>query len=135
AQRVELHRRVWHPSRVTLQSYTEMRQVVGYDPELDLVMEAPDGTFAAYCVCWIDQQNGLGLFEPVGTHPDFRQQGLGKALLTEGLRRLHARGAGTALVTTGGSNAAARRLYEGVGFSVLHHSHDFVREIHPPKLA
>lgn len=127
--RVNLHRSVWHPSRVTLDAYQRMRGIPGYDPELDLVVEAADGTLAAYCICWLDQANYLGLFEPVGTEQAFRQQGLGKAVIGEGLRRLYARGARTALVATYGTNQAAVRLYESAGFQVRYHSYDFRKEI------
>jgi ribosomal protein S18 acetylase RimI-like enzyme len=34
------------------------------------------------------------MFEPVGTHPDFQGQGLGKAVMTEGLRRMQAAACG-----------------------------------------
>ncbi len=127
--RVNLHRTVWHPSRVTLDAYLRMREISDYDPELDLVVEAADGTLAAYCICWLDQENRLGLFEPVGTDPAFRQQGLGKAVIGEGLRRLYPRGARTALVASVGGNQAALRLYESAGFQVRRHSHDFRKEI------
>ena len=46
-----------------------------YRSDLDCVVEAPDGTFAAYVLCWYDEDNGVGEFEPVGTHPDYRRRG------------------------------------------------------------
>jgi len=117
--RVELHREVWHPSRVTLEAYRRLRSAPVYLPELDLVAVAPDGEFAAYCICWLDSQNRVGEFEPVGTRPAFRGQGIGKVVMLEGLRRLRALGAETALVVSWGANEAARRLYEAVGFQIL----------------
>ena len=50
----------------------------GYDPELDLVIVASDGTLAAGCLCWLDARNQVGLFEPVGTRPAYRRRGLGQ---------------------------------------------------------
>jgi mycothiol synthase len=90
----------------------------GYERDLDLVAAAPDGRFGAYCVCWMDPANGVGEFEPVGARPDFRGRGLAKAVVSEGFRRMKARGAHTALVCFEEDNAAARRLYESVGFDV-----------------
>jgi ribosomal protein S18 acetylase RimI-like enzyme len=60
--------------------------------------------------------NKVGLFEPVGTHPDFQRKGLGKALLTEALRRMKAEGMETAIVSTYVDSPAANRIYESVGF-------------------
>lgn len=126
AQRVELHREVWRPSRVTVESYRVIRHAPIYRPELDLVAVAPDGTFAAYCTCWLDTQNLSGEFEPVGTRPAFRRLGLANAVLQEGCRRMQTLGARQATVYTGAQDAppkfnavAARRLYESAGFSVV----------------
>jgi ribosomal protein S18 acetylase RimI-like enzyme len=118
-ERVETHREVWHPSKVTLDAYRRLRQAPGYIPELDLVVVAPDGGFAAYCICWLDPVNRSGEFEPVGTRPAFRGQGLGKGLMYEGLRRLQAHGAQTAIVYAEGNNAASTGLYRSVGFEPI----------------
>jgi GNAT superfamily N-acetyltransferase len=118
-ERVETHREVWHPSRVTLEAYRRLRQAPGYIPELDLVVVAPDGGFAAYCICWLDRVNRIGEFEPVGTRPAYRGQRLGTAVMLEGLRRLQAHGAQTAIVYSEGNNAASNKLYESVGFQPI----------------
>lgn len=117
-ERVELHREVWHPSRVTLDAYQRMRTIPGYDPSLDLVAVAPDGTFAAYCICWLDKANQYGEFEPVGTRAAYRGRGIGKAVMLEGLRRLQERRATRAFVVSLAHNVASRRLYESVGFVI-----------------
>jgi len=117
-QRVALHREVWHPSKVTLESYRRLRTIAGYMPELDLVAVSPEGTFASYCICWLDPVSKIGEFEPVGTRSTYRGKGLGKAVMLEGLRRLKASGMQTAIVYSGGSNQASRKLYESVGFEV-----------------
>ena len=66
----------------------------------------------------MDAANGVGELEPVGQRPGFRRRGLARAIVLEGLRRMKARGARTALVCFDGDNAPARRLYESVGFEV-----------------
>ena len=108
--------RVAHKSAATEERYKEFMRAPGYDLELDLVAEAPDGRFGAYCNCWMDHANGVGELEPVGTRPGFRRRGLAKAVVLEGLRRMKVHGAHTALVCFEGDNAPARRLYESVGF-------------------
>ncbi len=118
-RRVNLHREVWSPSRVTLAAYEKLRETPGYDPNLDLVALEPGGAFAAYCICWYDPHSRTGLFEPVGTHPAHRRMGLGRAVVAEGLRRLRSLGATSALVTCAHGNEAALRLYEDAGFEVV----------------
>lgn len=117
-ERVETHREVWYPSRVTLEAYGRMRAIPGYNADLDIVAVTPDGTFAGYCICWLDRVNRYGEFEPVGTRPAHRGRGIGKAVLNEGLRRLHNLGAERAFVVSVASNVASKRLYESVGFIV-----------------
>lgn len=116
--RVELHREVWHPSKVTLDAYRRLRAAQGYLSDLDLVAVAPDGTLAAYCICWLDPHNRIGEFEPVGTRAAFRGQGIGRALIQAGLHQLHQHGAQRAVVYTFASNAAAAALYRSTGFTV-----------------
>ena len=117
--RVEIHRDVWHPSRVTLEAYQRLRTAPGYDPRLDLVAVAPDGTFGSYCICWFDPESRTGLFEPLGTRTMYRGKGLGKSVMYEGLRRLRELGAHTAFVIALHDNEAARSLYESVGFQTV----------------
>jgi ribosomal protein S18 acetylase RimI-like enzyme len=127
--RVDLHREVWQPSRSTLEAYRWLRAAPGYRPELDLVAVAPDGTFASYCICWLDPVNKIGLFEPVGTRPAYRRQGLSTAVIIEGLRRLQAYGARTAFVSTGAQNDPAIKLYESTGFRIVSREYRYSRKL------
>lgn len=128
-QRVDIHREVWHPSKVTLEAYRRMRGIAGYTPECDFVAVAPDGTFASYCICWLDTVNHIGEFEPVGTRPAFRGQGIGKALMLHALRCLQAQGMHTAIVCAIGSNEPAWQLYESVGFQTYNRSFDYTKAL------
>ena len=87
-----------------------------YQPGLDLVTVSPEGRFASFCILWSDPVNHVGLFEPVGTHPDFQGRGLGKAVLSYGLHRLHDLGMTHASVCVETDNLPAIRLYESLGF-------------------
>ena len=89
-----------------------------YDGECHLFVRAPDGRGAAVCSIWYDEANGVGLFEPVATHPEFQRRGLGKAVMAEGLRRLQARGMRRAILGTDPSNEPAKALYRAMGFAV-----------------
>jgi len=117
-KRVALHRAVWAPSRLTEERYRRVTSAWPYRADLDCVVEAPDGSFAAYVLCWLDEENGVGEFEPVGTDPDYRRRGLGAAVCRYGLRRLQEEGARSAIVYGGGrdEDQRSRALYESIGF-------------------
>jgi len=115
-QRVEVHLAAFAPSRMTAAKHRAVMRAPTYCSDLDLIVTAPDERFAAFCIVWFDEANGLGVFEPVGCHPDFQRRGLAKAVMTEGLRRLHGLGATTACVLNWHNEVAPAKLYDGLGF-------------------
>ena len=96
--------------------YLKVMGAPGFDIERELVVVAPDGRFAAFLIYWIDPVSRSGLFEPVGCHPDFQRRGLTQALLYEGMRRMVAGGATTAIVKHLTDNPTSTALYASVGF-------------------
>jgi ribosomal protein S18 acetylase RimI-like enzyme len=131
-ERVDLHRdawSVWGPSGFSVELYRKVRVAPLYDPELDVVLEAPDGRLVSYCICWADQASGVGLFEPVGTRPGCARRGLGKATILEGLRRLRARGMRTATVGTASVNEGAAALYRSAGFELVEMEHMYTKAL------
>lgn len=127
--RVEIHRVVWHPSRVTEESFAVVRATWPYRDDLDCVTVAPDGSLAAYALAWYDDEMRVGEFEPVGVHPDHRRLGLGRAINLFAARRLRDAGADTALVACvdDPDNVGPLRLYRSVGFRELSYSVTFRR--------
>ena len=125
--RASAHREAFHPSRITDDGYARLIRMAEYDRDLDVVAVAPDGTIAAYAMGWVDRANQVGEFEPVGTRPVFRRKGLARAALLEGMSRMKARGAETALVSTGRSETSAIGLYESVGFKIMNKELNFTR--------
>ena len=118
-QRVAVHRDAFAPSRMTVAKHQAVMRAPTYRPELDLVVVAPDGSFAAFCIVWFDEANRIGVFEPVGCHSAHRRRGLGTAVLREGMRRLKALGAHTAEVNGLGGESGGTLLYEATGFREL----------------
>lgn len=92
--------------------YRNIQSAPLYRRDLDLVVIAPDGAIAAFCTIWFDDVTRSAYFEPVATVPDYQRRGLGRALLTEGMRRLKRMGATRAFV--GGHSPAANGLYQAV---------------------
>jgi ribosomal protein S18 acetylase RimI-like enzyme len=128
--RAGAQREVWQPwsvGHVSDDDYAGLLQLPGYHRDLDVVALAPDGVIAAYVNAWIDPVNWIGAFGPVGARPAYRRQGLTRAVLLEGLRRLQACGMDRVCVSTGESNTPARRLYESIGFRVANMSLDYVQ--------
>jgi ribosomal protein S18 acetylase RimI-like enzyme len=96
-------------------------QYQGYSPELDLVVTGPRGCLVAFCIGWIREMDGVlcGQIEPLGVHQAYRGQGLGKAILSEGLRRLYGMGVNNIFVETDLFRDTALTLYETLGFQVI----------------
>ncbi|HEX3916824.1 MAG TPA: GNAT family N-acetyltransferase [Caulobacteraceae bacterium] len=99
--------------------YRSLRGEPAYDTSLDLVIQASTGAFVSNCICWADDGSGIGLFEPVGTSSRFRGRGFGRAVVSEGLRRLQSRGMRWARVSTAHFNAPAIATYKSCGFNVV----------------
>ena len=100
--------------------------------EREIVVAAPDGRFAAFTNIWIDDVNRSLLFEPVGTHSDFRRMGIGKALMTYVLRRMQAEAGITCAYVCHeppDKNPASAALYASVGFKKLHDIYDYAKPV------
>jgi len=120
AQRGEPHRAyTYADGEIGANDYRPPMRLPDYQRELDLVTVTPDGTIAAYVNGRINPAGRIGDFGPVGTRPAYRRQGLARAALLEGLRRMKARGMERVCLSTRDTNTPARRLYESIGFRTV----------------
>lgn len=132
---VQLHRAAWGTEFMTVEYRLSMMHTPTYDPALDLVVVAPDGSLAAYCMCYInDDENALsgrkdGYTDPLATHPDHQRRGLAQALLLHGMALLKQRGMAYARLGTSGDNVAMRRAAEGVGFRVDRRTLHYAKQV------
>lgn len=117
--RVAVHLAAFAPSRLTEEKYRILVEGDPYRFDHDLVVEAPDGSLAAFALCWSDPAGSIGEFEPVGTHPDHQRRGLGRSLMRAGLRLLRRDGLRDAVVFSLRSNVASEALYRSAGFEVV----------------
>ncbi|RII91815.1 GNAT family N-acetyltransferase [Clavibacter californiensis] len=104
--KVDAHRRAWKPvelpftdgsgegidpdaeSRFDADGYAAMQTAAVYRRELDLVVEAPDGTLAGTCTAWLDPATGWAELEPLGIVPAHRRLGLAQTLALDVCRRV-----------------------------------------------
>jgi mycothiol synthase len=117
----------WNFYPVTVEQSDHWTSDPQYRPELDLVAIAPDGTFAGFCYCDIDQEENQakgqqeGWIDSLGTRRGFRRLGLARALLLSGLHRLQNAGMAIAKLGVDTENPnSAQNLYESVGFQKLY---------------
>lgn len=114
----------WNHHPLTVEDRLHWLSEASYRAEQDLIIVAPDGTFAAFCKCLINDEhnkrNGTneGYISLLGTRRGYRKLGLGRAILLAGLRRLKQDGVDIAqLGVDADSPTGATRLYESVGFA------------------
>ncbi len=129
--RMSAHRAAFAPSRMTTEKYERLMTLPHYRFDDDLVVEAPDRTLAAFAMAWWDPIARFGEYEPVGTHPDHRRRGLGRALLAHGLRRYRDLGAALVQVYSSTDNDASEGLYQAVGFRRRHYRRLYERRPDP----
>jgi mycothiol synthase len=106
--------------------YKNVQCVPIYRRDLDIVAVAPDGELAAFCTVWFDDITRIAVFEPVGTHPAHQKRGLGKAVMSEGLRR--AQKLGATLATVSSYSVGAHALYNSMGFTDVDLLEPWIRE-------
>ena len=123
AERAAAANSAYDITKHTAQTIQTLQKAPTYRPELDLVVVAPDGTFAAYCVVWFDAANRVCMLGPVGTRRAYWRRGLARAVVCEGLRQMAALKATLAHVDSD-LDEGPNRLYESVGFT------DFDRVYH-----
>lgn len=139
---IEAYVQLWRTAFGTEQMTVDYRRTImsapDYCPELDLVVVAPGGELAAFCVCQVFPDDGAraegsreGWTDPVGTHPAYQRLGLALALMFTGMRLLKARGIDTALMGTSSKNVAMRRTAEKAGFRFVSNTLWYSKEVPP----
>jgi len=104
-------------------SRARAQQTPNYRKDLNIVVAAPDGSYAAYAGIWYVPENKVAYVEPVATDPEFRRMGVGRAAVFEALRRTRELGAEVAWV---GSD---QEFYLDMGFEVVAHSTLWYRDV------
>lgn len=116
----ELHRAAFKSASMTPEWRARTLRMPKYRPELDLVISAPDGSLAAFCIGWLAPARSAAQIEPIGVHPRFQGRGLGRILFLEMLHRFQALGATYACVEPSSENLPMHRACQAVGFQQAH---------------
>jgi GNAT superfamily N-acetyltransferase len=118
---IEMHRAAWStvaPSSYRRELHDAVKQMPDFRSELVTIVLAPDGTPASYCIGWAEAMSSTLEIEPLGTHPDYRGQGLARAVVHEVTYRAWQSGMDRVLVWNDPQkNAAANRLYTSAGMT------------------
>ncbi len=97
-----------------------------YQSDIDFVVVSPDNQLVGFCTCWMWQ--GLGQIEPLGIHPEYQRQGLGRALERTALGALRNRGAKFAYIDHGSYNDRAIALSLQTGFKQINNAQRYCIE-------
>jgi len=126
----------WNYIPLTVSDRQHWMQDSSYQPDLDLIAVAPDGTLAAFCynLIHVHENEHLGRLEgwiaDLGTRRGFRRLGLGRAMLLTGLHALKAKGMDTAVLGVDSQNpSGALKLYQSVGFEQRYSFISFVKDV------
>ena len=113
----KVHRVLWRgfnhpgePPEEGIEWRRKMQSAPNFRRDLNIVVEAPDGSFVSYCGMWYEESNEIAYVEPVATDPDYRRMGLGTAAVLEGIRRCGELGATVAF------DGAVQTFYTAMGF-------------------
>lgn len=117
-RRLHVHRAAWKPSdlpftddtldtispdaesRMNAEKFHKMQGSPLYRRDLDLVIEAPDGSLAGSCTAWLDPSSGWVEMEPLGIVPEHRRRGLAQVLALDVCRRAAGLGAREVFINT-----------------------------------
>ncbi|NHJ05406.1 MAG: GNAT family N-acetyltransferase [Candidatus Heimdallarchaeota archaeon] len=118
-----------HCNKMTRSLAEKYSKASFYKANLDLVVVAPKGDFAAFCTMRFDSKSKIAELEPMGTHLEHRRKGLGKALIYEALKRVKKYQPSLICVSSAASTKAADALYNSLGFEKIDDITLWVKEL------
>lgn len=126
---VDMHRAAFDSDKMTVDWRRRVIQHTLYRKELDLVITNADDVPVAFCLCW--ERDGLGQIEPLGVHPEYQGQGLGRALERAALQAMREIGVPTVYVDHVSLNEAAIAVSSKTGFRQINDAVRYYVDIVP----
>lgn len=99
----------------SVEAFSSIRQAPSNIHELHLNVVDAQNQIAAFCSVWLDHENNIAEFEPVGTVPQLQKRGLGAALLAHACNRLRKMNCTYVKVESWSESLGANKLYSACG--------------------
>ena len=117
---VKLHQSAFDTRNMTIGWRVRTLECPAYRPDLDLVIESPEGELVAFCIAWLDEATRTAQIEPLGSRKNFRRFALGRVILAHMLKKLQGYGLEQVVVETDLYRNTAHLLYQSLGFEDVH---------------
>lgn len=101
----------------TPEAFSSIQSAPSNVHELHLNVVNQQNQIAAFCSVWLDRENNIAEFEPVGTVPQFQKQGLAAALLAHACNRLREMDCAQVNVESWSESVGANKLYSACGLA------------------
>ena len=111
------------------EAYAAIYNAPGYRDDLGLRVCYRGREIVAGCICWYDDIDNCGEFEPVGTVEAHRGKGLALAVMAQAMENLKRIDAERVYVRTGKANRPAVSLYRKLGFAITDEEHGWALSI------
>ena len=108
--RIDLENSIWGAS-LDEAWFKGKSSAPSYSSKWDLIAISPDGKLVAQSLVWLYSKNQTAEIDPLGTHPDYRKQGLAKALVLESFKRMRASGIHYAYIASESQDPIVSHLY------------------------
>ena len=99
----------------TVEAFSSIQQGPSNVHEFHLNVVTEKNEIAAFCSVWLDRENNIAEFEPVGTVPQFQKRGLGVALIAYACNRLREIKCPYVKVESWSESVGANKLYSVCG--------------------
>ena len=128
-ERIALERAVWNSPGLDELWFKGKSSSPIYSFDWDLLAVSPQGDLAAFILIWIDWQDHSAEIDPLGTHPDYRSQGIARALVAQAFQRLNAAGIRWMTIESEPDpQVPANRLYASLEPAATHQAHRWVKK-------
>jgi GNAT superfamily N-acetyltransferase len=114
---------------LTHEAYQAVRHAPGYKDDLGLRVCYQDREIVSGCICWYDDLDTCGEFEPVGTSEEHRRKGLASAVMARTIKHLRRYDADVVYVRAVKDNVPAVHLYQKLGFRITNEDYGWRRPV------
>lgn len=127
-ERIDLERAVWKRPDLDEAWFKGKSSSPIYSFDWDLLAVSSQRELAAFVLLWVDWQYHSAEIDPMGTHPDYRHQGIARALVIEAYQRLCSAGISRLTIESEADpDHPANRLYASLNPIETHRCHRWVK--------